>query len=149
VIPSSEDQLFAPLLRSDDEQERQESSAQSVISAALNAASALAMDPPASDANNPNSPTSNSNMQTSQNSLLSRFLRMRTAADALPMLLNAIVTDGKMACFVFFGVYVSLVLLWLPFWLLTFLIGEIGVYALTFATIFFVGRVLIRYVTEV
>ena len=142
VLSSPEDQLVAPLLQSDAEQERRESQEHSAVAAAINAASSLAMDIPVSD-ESINSPTNNT-MYFSSHPLVRRLLRMSTAADALPTTINSVVTDGKMAAFVFFGVYLVLVLLWLPFWLLTFLIGEIGVYLFMVASVFFLGRVIIR-----
>lgn len=129
LLSSSKDQLFAPLLQSDDEQEQREGS------------SALAMATNPSDNNSfdinmiPPSPT---------HRLLHRIVQMPTVADSLPFVFNTIVTEGKMSALAFIGVYLVILLLWLPFWLLTFVLHETGVYVLLVATVFTLGRVLIR-----
>lgn len=65
-------------------------------------------------------------------------------ADKLPSLIYSILTNGKATALVLLGAYMILIALLLPFWLLTFLISEIGVYALFVGTIFLIGRAIIR-----
>jgi Flp pilus assembly protein TadB len=143
-VLSTRNELYAPLLSSDEEQERQATEEHSTISAAINAAASLAMD------TTPGENTDSTTMSPPSGShrLLNRFLNMSSAADALPFLLKIIVTSGKTSCFVFLGVYLILVLLWLPFWLMAKLITEIGVYAFMVVSIFFFGRCIIRYVYQ-
>ena len=76
--------------------------------------------------------------------LIIRCLHVPTASDALPPLLYRIVVNGKTVCVGFAGVYLAFVAAWLPFWLLSFLITEYGIYALAIATVFLVGRSIIR-----
>ena len=72
------------------------------------------------------------------------LLGLRTAADALPSLLELVVTSGKMSVVVFAGLYLVFVCAWLPFWLLSFVISEWGVYFLATSIVFLVGRSIIR-----
>ena len=58
--------------------------------------------------------------------------------------LQASVTSGKMSVMVFVGVYLAILFLWLPFWLLAYLTGEVGVYTFSVVVIFMVGRSVIR-----
>jgi hypothetical protein len=71
-------------------------------------------------------------------------MRIRTAADALPKIFYDAATNGKTTAIVFVGVYVVIVVVWLPFWLLSFIVSEWGVYLLAVAAVFFVGRSVIR-----
>ncbi|KAL3925460.1 MAG: hypothetical protein SGILL_000401 [Bacillariaceae sp.] len=71
-------------------------------------------------------------------------LQIRTLADALPPILHPVVMSGKWSVALFFGGYFLCVLLWLPFWLLSFAVSELGVYAIAVATVFLVGRAVIR-----
>jgi len=71
-------------------------------------------------------------------------LRVRTVADALPPILKPMVANGKMSILFFFGSQFVLLGVWLPFWILSFLVGEIGVYLSAVATVFLVGRGIIR-----
>jgi len=73
-----------------------------------------------------------------------RLLGTRTAADRLPPILHAVATGGWVTALAFLGLYVALLLLWLPFWLLSFVATEVGVYALAVMSVFFVGRSVIR-----
>ena len=73
-----------------------------------------------------------------------RLIGMKSAADKMPPIPYAILTNGKMAALIFIGVYLSFVALWLPFWLLSFAITEWGIYLLAIFTVFFVGRSIIR-----
>jgi hypothetical protein len=72
------------------------------------------------------------------------LLKINTAADRLPAMFQFILTRGKLALPAFLGGYMLLVFLWLPFWGLSFLVSEYGVYMLCVGTIFFVGRIIIR-----
>jgi len=75
----------------------------------------------------------------------SRCVGIPCAADQLPAWLFAIVTHGKFTALVVLGVYlVFLIAFWLPFWLLSFVMGEWGIYALWMATVVLVGRSIIR-----
>lgn len=76
--------------------------------------------------------------------MLFRFAQVHTLADALPSVFQIIATSGKLSGLAFLGVYLVFILLWLPFWLLSFLVTEYGVYALTLGAIFYFGRVVIR-----
>jgi hypothetical protein len=145
VLSSTNQELYAPLLRSDEEQER-EATDHSSITAAINAAASLAMDTSVRESNN----TDNTPMSPSSAShrWVNRCLNISTAADALPFLLKIIMTNGKMTIFAFLGVYLAIVVLWLPFWLTAKLVTEIGVYAFMVVSIFFLGRCIIRYVCQ-
>lgn len=136
--------MYAPLLSSDEEQERQATAEHSSISAALNAAASLAMDTSRGE----NTDSTTMPPPSGSHRLMNRFLNMSTAADALPFLLKITVTNGKTSCIAFLGVYLFLVFLWVPFWLMAKLITEIGVYAIMVVSIFFLGRCIIRYVCQ-
>lgn len=74
-------------------------------------------------------------------------LHIRTLADVLfpsTSLLSPLVTSGKWSFLVVLAVNMVFVMLWLPFWLLSYLVGECGIYALTVGTVFMVGRAIIR-----
>ena len=71
-------------------------------------------------------------------------LRIRTLADALPPMLQPVVANGKMSVFFFMGGQLVLFLTWLPFWLISFVVSELGLYLLFVCTIFVVGRAIIR-----
>jgi len=73
-----------------------------------------------------------------------RMLHCKTAADSLPSIFSAVVTNGKISSMVFVAAYLIFVSLWFPFWLLSFAISEWGVYILAIGTVFFVGRTVIR-----
>ena len=73
-----------------------------------------------------------------------RFVQCRTVADTLPSVLQYVVTSGKMSAAIFLGGYLLFISLWFPFWLLSFVVSEWGVYALVFGSIFLVGRTVIR-----
>mmetsp|Transcript_31650 Transcript_31650/g.46946 ORF Transcript_31650/g.46946 Transcript_31650/m.46946 type:complete len:965 (-) Transcript_31650:147-3041(-) len=74
-----------------------------------------------------------------------RVVSYPTLADKIPFfVLQAIVSNGKWAFPILLGVCAAFALLWLPFWLLSFLITEFGVYAILIGTVFFIGRVIIR-----
>jgi hypothetical protein len=72
------------------------------------------------------------------------LLQLRTAADALPSIFEAIVTSGKLSGLAFIGIYGLFVALWIPFWLLSFMITEWGVYAMVVGLVFLIGRSIIR-----
>lgn len=71
-------------------------------------------------------------------------LGIRTLADVVPAPMQLVVNSGKMSAIVFVGAYLLLIGLWLPFWLLSFLITEWGVYFLVVGAVFLIGRGIIR-----
>mmetsp|Transcript_87929 Transcript_87929/g.179375 ORF Transcript_87929/g.179375 Transcript_87929/m.179375 type:complete len:963 (-) Transcript_87929:489-3377(-) len=71
-------------------------------------------------------------------------LRIRTLADALPAILQPVVSNGRMSVLVFFGGQFLLFLFWLPFWILSFVVSELGVYITAMCAIFLAGRAIIR-----
>ena len=73
-----------------------------------------------------------------------RCATMSCAADALPTIFYYIVTEGKMTAMATAGVYTLFVCLWIPFWLLSFVVTEWGVYALAVLTVFGIGRSVLR-----
>jgi len=79
-------------------------------------------------------------------SLLHRIVAMRCLADRLPWIFHSIVVNanGKIVPVALLGINLLFIALWLPFWLLSFLLTEWGVYATAVATIFLVGRAIIR-----
>jgi hypothetical protein len=76
--------------------------------------------------------------------MLACLLQARTAADALPSLMYTMVTNGKAASLGFLAANLIFLLTWLPFWVLSFAVGEWGVYLLAIVTIFSGGRAFIR-----
>jgi hypothetical protein len=76
--------------------------------------------------------------------LLRRCVQWKSAADALPTAFHVVVTNGKICALAVLGCYLIFISLWFPFWLLSFLLTEWGVYGLVVGTIFFLGRCLIR-----
>lgn len=76
--------------------------------------------------------------------LAMRCANMSCAADALPSLFYFIVTEGKTTTIATVAAYFVFVALWLPFWLLSFVLTEWGVYALAIATVFLIGRSVLR-----
>lgn len=76
--------------------------------------------------------------------VVSMLMHVTTAADSLPSVLRTVVTSGKMSVIGFVVVYMSLIILWMPFWLLSFFMTEYGVYFLAVVSIFFLGRSVIR-----
>mmetsp|Transcript_15225 Transcript_15225/g.37560 ORF Transcript_15225/g.37560 Transcript_15225/m.37560 type:complete len:974 (+) Transcript_15225:286-3207(+) len=78
---------------------------------------------------------------------LTYCLQIWSLADVLfpsTSLMYPIVTSGKWSFLVFLAVNTVLLLLWLPFWILSFFVGEWGIYTLAVGTVFLVGRVIIR-----
>ena len=66
-------------------------------------------------------------------------------ADRIPTVLQTlIVKNGKISSLAFSVIYLIFISVWFPFYLLTFLVGEWGVYFLSTATVFYVGRAIIR-----
>jgi len=78
--------------------------------------------------------------------ILFRLLGLKSAADSLPFPFDVVVTNGKMAAPVYLGVNLALVLLWLPFWALSFLMTEWGIYLTAVGTVFLIGRAIIRFI---
>jgi hypothetical protein len=75
---------------------------------------------------------------------LLRTIAVRSAADRLPWIFSTIVTNGKMTAIATGGVYLAFLALWFPFWLLSFVVTEWGVYCLAVVTVFLVGRSIVR-----
>jgi len=75
---------------------------------------------------------------------ISRCLKIRTLADVLPTILQPVIASGKMSIFVFMGGQLLLFVLWLPFWFLSLVVSEVGVYIIAVCSIFAVGRAIIR-----
>ncbi|KAG7338807.1 hypothetical protein IV203_026277 [Nitzschia inconspicua] len=69
---------------------------------------------------------------------------IRTVADSLPFIFQPIVASGKWSFAYFVGGYVLFVLVWLPFWALSFVVSEWGIYTMAVVTVFMVGRAIIR-----
>lgn len=148
TISDGSDELVAPLLAnsSDEENHHQPSSlhhhhqsSSSAIAAALHAASSsLAMD------NTHQGASVDFVEETMTNRILTKLVSIKTLADSLPTILQFVVYNGKMSSLIFIGIYMILLLLWLPFWCLAYLITELGVYIFLLLTVLFVGRVIIR-----
>lgn len=95
--------------------------------------------------NNRNMPSSGgSNNSSLARRCVHRLLQVRTAADSLPIVLFSLVTNGKTVALALLVSYIVLVFMWLPFWLLSFVVTEWGIYMLAVATIVFCGRCIIR-----
>ena len=73
-----------------------------------------------------------------------RLIQTKTVADVLPGVFQVILTSGKTSGMVFVGAYLAFLGIWFPIYLFSRLVGEKGIYALTVATIFTVGRSIIR-----
>lgn len=73
-----------------------------------------------------------------------QVVQVKSAADSLPSLFFTVVTNGKFSLMVFTAAYLIFISLWFPFWLLSFVTTEWGVYLLAVGTIFFIGRSIIR-----
>jgi hypothetical protein len=71
-------------------------------------------------------------------------LQHKTAADVLPSIFHSIVTHGKVAAVSLITGYFIFLALWLPFWLLSFVTSEWGIYVLSVLSIFYLGRCIIR-----
>mmetsp|Transcript_4365 Transcript_4365/g.6292 ORF Transcript_4365/g.6292 Transcript_4365/m.6292 type:complete len:916 (+) Transcript_4365:298-3045(+) len=83
-------------------------------------------------------------MTPSMRRAILRFLNVPSAADSLPTFLSVIVTNGKLAVLGVLIAYCVFVSLWFPFWLLSFVVTEWGVYALFVGTVFLIGRMIVR-----
>lgn len=75
---------------------------------------------------------------------IARCLRIRTVAEALPSLLRPVVTSGKLSVTVFAGSQLFLLLVWLPFRLLSLAVSEWGVYLSVVCAVILAGRAIIR-----
>eukprot|EP00934_Nitzschia_sp_Nitz4_P003370 Nitzschia sp. Nitz4//scaffold76_size158648//79575//82649//NITZ4_002549-RA/size158648-augustus-gene-0.135-mRNA-1//1//CDS//3329557854//3360//frame0 len=71
-------------------------------------------------------------------------LGVRSVADALPGVLGAVVNSGKLSILVYFASNVIIMILWVPLWLLSFVVSEWGVYGCLVALVFMIGRAIIR-----
>jgi hypothetical protein len=87
---------------------------------------------------------SGSSNTTSHYRLLRRCVTWKSAADALPTPFHVVVTNGKICALATVSGYLLFISLWFPFWLLSFLLTEYGVYAMAVCTIFLIGRSIIR-----
>jgi hypothetical protein len=79
-----------------------------------------------------------------QGGLLYRLVSMRCVSDTLPSMFYTILTNGKFAGMAFIGFFLIMLVLWLPFWLLSFVVTEWGVYATAVGSIYMIGRSIIR-----
>ena len=98
----------------------------------------------ATESSDSSTPPPSNSMDHNTRRTIYGLLRIKTAADTLPVMLHLIVSNGKMAIPIFLVGYIAFFLFWLPFWGLAFLVSEIGVYALCVGIVFFVGRAIIR-----
>jgi hypothetical protein len=130
IASNGEEELSAPLLRSDSETEF----GQQVSSASRMEISS------GSDPMFYADPIDSNGAARVVNSLL----QIRTVADALPTVFQAILTSGKMSAMVFLGSYLFFVALWFPVYLFSFISSEMGIYALSIGMVFLVGRSIIR-----
>jgi hypothetical protein len=74
-----------------------------------------------------------------------RCLRVATVADkVLPGPLLEIVNHGKVAAAVLAATYLLFLVLWFPVYLLSYVLGEAGIYVMSIFATFFVGRSVIR-----
>jgi hypothetical protein len=73
-------------------------------------------------------------------------LNVPTAADSLPLFWFYLATSGKQGFMFLVAIWVVFCMLWFPFYLLTYVLTEFGVYALLAATVAYTGRLVIRYV---
>jgi hypothetical protein len=80
----------------------------------------------------------------SSGGLLNRLLATRCAADCMPALFHTILYHGKYSLVLLLSAYLILLSCWLPFWVLSFLVTEWGVYLTAIASIFLIGRAIIR-----
>ena len=76
--------------------------------------------------------------------ILHRLLSIRYLSDGTPLIFYTILTNGKYAAIGVISIYLVIILFWLPFWLLSFVISEWGVYLCMIGTIFLIGRMIIR-----
>jgi hypothetical protein len=76
--------------------------------------------------------------------ILHRLLSLRYLSDCTPLIFYTILTNGKYAAVAVVSLYLVIILFWLPFWLLSFVISEWGVYLCMIGTIFLIGRMIIR-----
>mmetsp|Transcript_11959 Transcript_11959/g.34579 ORF Transcript_11959/g.34579 Transcript_11959/m.34579 type:complete len:959 (+) Transcript_11959:329-3205(+) len=78
-------------------------------------------------------------------SAVHRGIGVRTFVDAyLPSVFHAVATSGKFSFPMFLAAYLAFISLWFPFWLLSFLLYENGVYMLFVVAVFAIGRSIIR-----
>ena len=76
-----------------------------------------------------------------------RILTMKCAADVLPSTsLTLILTHGKWTALAYVVANVAFLLIWFPFWGLSFVLTEWGLYLLAIGIIFGVGRTIIRFI---
>jgi hypothetical protein len=133
--------LVSPLLRSDVVSDQEEEPDSSSTAAGLFGGSGAGIEMTGG-------PSSNGDIRMISSPTLRRIVfqvvQVKSAADALPSLFSAVVTNGKFSLMVFTAAYLIFISLWFPFWLLSFVTTEWGVYLLAVGTVFFVGRTIIR-----
>jgi hypothetical protein len=91
-----------------------------------------------------NSPTRFAVAAEHHGGMLYRLVSIRCVADCLPLVFYTVVTNGKIAVATLLGAYLIVISLWMPFWLLSFVVTEWGVYAAAVGVIFLIGRSIIR-----
>ncbi len=83
---------------------------------------------------------SSAGFTSSSNSRMASCLRIRTVADVLPFQ----GWNGKLSILFFLGGQIMLFAIWLPFWIFSFLVGEMGVYLGCVAMVVVIGRGVLR-----
>jgi hypothetical protein len=73
-----------------------------------------------------------------------RMISIRYLSDCMPLLFYTLLTNGKYVAIGLLSVYLMIISLWLPFWLLSYMISEWGVYMCMIGTVFLIGRTIIR-----
>jgi hypothetical protein len=73
-------------------------------------------------------------------------LNVSTAADHLPLFWFYLATSGKQGFLFLVASWLVFCILWIPLYLLTYVMTEFGVYALLAGTVAYTGRLVIRYV---
>jgi hypothetical protein len=92
-----------------------------------------------------NSSTTNNNANaTFGSSILYRFVSIRYISDCMPFVFYTILTNGKYTAFVLLSLYLLIISFWLPFWLISFVITEWGVYLAMIGSVYLIGRTIIR-----
>jgi hypothetical protein len=135
--------LVSPLLRSDVVSDQEEEPDSSSTAAGLFGGSSAGI-----EMSGGGGPSSNGEIRMISSPTLRRIVfqvvQVKSAADALPSLFCMVVTNGKFSLMVFTAAYLIFISLWFPFWLLSFVTTEWGVYLLAVGTVFFIGRSIIR-----
>jgi hypothetical protein len=85
-----------------------------------------------------------SNSDHCGNIIVYRLVSLRCASDCTPLIFYTVLTNGKYSIVALVSAYLLLISFWLPFWLLSFVLTEWGVYLTAIGTIFLIGRAIIR-----